>query len=186
MGHGHRPGQVEGTSREGELHDMSLPRRDLSAYLQANHVWFHVVEKRSTVHTADAAAATGLPLERVVKSLVFTADGEPVMVIVPGTCRVDQRKLRAALGAKRVHVASFADAERYSGYSPGATPPVYHPRITRVVMDQRVMQCDTVYGGGGSRNTLIEMKAADIQRLNNAVVADIAHVTEKAPSPTDG
>ncbi len=163
---------------------MSSSRRKLSAYLQANQVWFNVVSKRSTVHTAEAAAATGLPLERVVKSLVFTADSEPVMAIVPGTCRVAQRRLRAALGVKRVKVASFAEAERYSGYPPGATPPVYHTRITRVVIDQRVMQCDTVYGGGGSRNTLIEMKAADIQRLNNAVVADIAQVTERSPPST--
>jgi Cys-tRNA(Pro) deacylase len=153
---------------------MSPQRRNLTAYLQANHVWFNVVEKRSTVHTAEAAAATGLPLERVIKSLVFTADGEPVMAIVPGTCRVDQGKLRATLSVSAVQVASFAEAEQYSGYPPGATPPVYHTSITRVVMDQRVMQCDTVYGGGGSRHKLIELKSVDIQRLNNAVVADIA------------
>lgn len=152
---------------------MSTQRMNLIAYLQTNHVWFNVLEKRSTVHTAEAAAATGLPLQRVIKSLVLTADGEPVITIIPGTCRVDKDKLKATLGVRKVQIVSFAEAERYSGYPPGATPPVYHKKITKVVMDQRVMQFDTVYGGGGSRQKLIELKPVDIRRLNKALVANI-------------
>jgi len=152
---------------------MSTQRMNLIAYLQTNHVWFNVLEKRSTVHTAEAAAATGLPLQRVIKSLVLTADGEPVIIIIPGTCRVDKDKLKATLGVRKVQIVSFAEAERYSGYPPGATPPVYHKKITKVVMDQRVMQFDTVYGGGGSRQKLIELKPVDIRRLNKALVANI-------------
>jgi Cys-tRNA(Pro) deacylase len=147
---------------------------NLITYLQTNHIWFNVLEKKSTVHTAEAAAATGLPLERVIKSLVLTADGEPVIIIIPGTCMVDKDKLKATLGVRNVQIVPFAEAERYSGYPPGATPPVYHTKITKVVIDQRVMQLDTVYGGGGSRRKLIELKPSDIQRLNNALVANVA------------
>jgi Cys-tRNA(Pro)/Cys-tRNA(Cys) deacylase len=153
---------------------MSTQRMNLITYLKMNHVWFNVLEKRSTVHTAEAAAATGLPLERVIKSLVLTADGDPVITIIPGTCRLDKDKLRATLGVRKVQIVSFAEAERYSGYPPGATPPVYHKKITKVVMDQRVMEFGTVYGGGGSRQKLIELKPVDIRRLNNALVANIA------------
>ena len=132
-----------------------------------------MLEKRSTVHTAEAAAATGLPLERVTKSLVFLADDQPVLAIIPGACKVDKGKLKAVLGARNVRIVTFAEAERYSGYPPGATPPVHHKKITRIVMDQRVMAFNTVYGGGGSRRKLIELRPQDIQRLNNAIVSDI-------------
>lgn len=152
---------------------MSPRNLNLIAYLKSNNIWFNVLEKRSTVHTAEAAAATGLPLERVTKSLVFLADGQPVIAIIPGTRKVDKGKLKAALGARNVGIVSFAEAERYSGYPPGATPPIHHKKITRIVMDQRVMEFETVYGGGGSRRKLIELKPLDIQRLNNALVADI-------------
>jgi Cys-tRNA(Pro)/Cys-tRNA(Cys) deacylase len=148
---------------------------NLITYLQRNNVWFNVLEKKSTIHTAEAAAATGLPLERVIKSLVLTADSKPMIIIIPGNCRVDKDKLKATLGVRNVQIVSFAEAERYSGYPPGATPPVYHKKITRVVIDQRVMQFDTVYGGGGSRRKLIELKPIDIQRLNNALVANVAN-----------
>ena len=40
-------------------------------------------------------------------------------------------------------------------------------------MDQRVLQFDTVYGGGDSRQKLIELQPVDIRRLNNALVANI-------------
>ena len=152
---------------------MSPKKLNLIAYLKGNNIWFNILEKRSTVHTAEAATATGLPLERVTKSLVFIADGQPVIAIIPGTCKVDKGKLKAVLGSRNVQIVSFAEAERYSGYPPGATPPIHHKEITQIVMDQRVLEFKTVYGGGGSRRKLIELKPLDIQRLNNAVVADI-------------
>ncbi len=149
---------------------------NLIAYLKQKKVWFNVIEKESTVHTADAAAKVGLPLERVTKSLVFLADGSPIIAVVPGNCRVNKSKLKEALSAKDVSLVPFEQAEKYSGYPPGATPPVNHKNVKKVVIDQGVMGFETVFGGGGSRKKLIELKPEDIQRLNNAIVADIAEV----------
>lgn len=151
---------------------------NLTAYLKQNNVWHKIIEKDSTVHTADAAAATGIQLERVTKSLVFLADNSPILVIIPGNCRVDKGKLKAAINAKDVEIVSFEKVEEYSGYPPGATPPVCHRKIKKVVIDEKVMQHETVFGGGGSRTKLIELKSEDIQRLNNAVVADVAEVNK--------
>lgn len=146
---------------------------NLVAYLKANNVWFNLISKESTVHTTDAATAAGLPLERVTKSLVFLADEKPVLVIIPGDCRVDKGKLKEVLTVRNVRLVPFGEAEKYSGYPPGATPPVCHKRIKLVVIDQRVMKFKTVYGGGGSRKKLIELKPEDIQKLNKAIVADV-------------
>jgi len=146
---------------------------NLIAYLKLKDVWFRVTEKESTVHTADAAAATGIPLERVTKSLVFLADNIPVLTIIPGNCRISKSKLKEVLNVKNIEMVPFEEAEKYSGYEPGATPPVYHKNIKKVVIDEKVMQFDTVYGGGGSRKKLIELKSVDIQKLNNALVANI-------------
>jgi len=150
----------------------------LEDYLKANGVWFRLIDKQSTVHTADAAAATGLSLERVTKSLVFIADSSPVLAIIPGNCRVDISKFKSAVGAKDLKMVPFADAEKYSGYPPGATPPIFHKNIEKTVIDVRVMRHETVFGGGGSNTTLIELKPEDIQRLNNAMIADIAEVNK--------
>jgi Cys-tRNA(Pro) deacylase len=148
---------------------------DLIEYLKEKKVWFRMIEKETTVHTADAAAATGIPLERITKSLVFLDENKiPILLIIPGNCIVNKEKLKNLLGVKNVRLAPFEEAENYSGYPPGATPPVYHKNIKRVIMDEKLMVYETVFGGGGSRNKLIEMKPEDIKRLNNAIIADVA------------
>lgn len=151
---------------------------NLTGYLKKNNIWFNMIEKESTVHTADAAAATGISLERVTKSLVFLADNLPIITIIPGNCRVNKGKLKQALNAKDVEIVPFEKADKYSGYEPGGTPPVNYKNIKKVVIDQKVMQFETVFGGGGSRKKLIELKTEDIQKLNNAIVADITEVSK--------
>jgi Cys-tRNA(Pro) deacylase len=149
------------------------------AYLKENNVWYNLIEKESTVHTADAASATGMPLERITKSLVFIDDKEnPIMVIIPGNCRVNKVKLKEVLMVKDVELVSFEKAHEYSGYDPGATPPVCYKKVKKVVIDVKIMQFDTVFGGGGSRKKLIELKPEDIQKLNNAIVADVTEVNK--------
>lgn len=147
---------------------------NLIAYLKKKKIWHRILEKEDTVHTADAAAATGIPLERVTKSLVFLADKKPILVIVPGTHRVDLRKLKNALSIRKIQIVPFSQVKEYSGYLPGATPPVHHKQIMDVVIDKTVMHYETVYGGGGSRNKLIELRSQDIRQVNSAKVADIA------------
>jgi Cys-tRNA(Pro) deacylase len=154
-----------------------LNETNLVEYLKEKKVWFRIIEKETTVHTADAAAATGIPLERLTKSLVFLDENKnPTLVIVLGTCKVNSEKLKNLLGVKDIKLAPFEEAEKYSSYPPGATPPVAHEKIKRVVIDQRVMVQETVFGGGGSRNKLVEMKPEDIRKLNEALIGDVAEV----------
>lgn len=152
---------------------------NLIAYLEKNKIWHRILEKEDTVHTADAAAATGIPLERVTKSLVFLADKKPILVIIPGTHRADLKKLKNALNIHEIHIVPFTQVKEYTGYLPGATPPIHHKQIMDVVIDKTVMLHQTVYGGGGSRNKLIELRTKDIQQVNSAKVADIITNTSK-------
>ena len=148
---------------------------DLVEYLKEKKVWFRMIERETTVHTADAAAATGIPLEKIAKSLVFVDENEvPMLVIIPGNCVVNKEKLRNFLGVRNVKLAPFEEVEKYSGYPPGATPPVCHKRIKKVIMDEKIFEQEIVIGGGGSINKLIEMKSEDIKTLNNALIANIA------------
>ena len=151
-----------------------MDEKDLEDFLRREGVWFRILKKPQTIHTADASKATGIPLERITKSLVFKADGEPVVAVVPGDSRVDAAKLAKAVGAKRAELVSFGEAERLSGYPPGGTPPVHHANVTKVVFDVKLTRFETIYGGGGSRDRLLELKLEDALRLSGAVVADIS------------
>lgn len=147
---------------------------DLEGYLKKETVWHRFVDKPETIHTADAAEKAGIELKRVTKSLILLDDDKkPILAIIPGDCKLAFSKVREAVGAKKIRLVPFEDAENYSGYPPGATPMVNHRVKMEVVLDKKLTKYESIYGGGGTRTKLLEMKTADVIRLNEAIIADI-------------
>ncbi|MBS7622101.1 aminoacyl-tRNA deacylase [Candidatus Bathyarchaeota archaeon] len=152
----------------------------LEEYLQKNNVWHRFLRKSETIHTADAAEAAGIPLNRVTKNLIsITDDGEYILLIVPGDRKVDLDAAAAAVNTKTIRLVPFSKAEGISGYPPGGTPSIGHRTRLRTIMEKGLLQYDTVYCGGGSRDKLLELRVQDIIKLNVAIVADIVE-KEKA------
>ena len=148
---------------------------ELEEYLREQGVWYRFVEKAETVHTADASDATGIELHRITKNLVSkTRKGGYALIIVPGDRRVDLKAAARALGVKNVRLLPFAEAEEISGYPPGGTPSVGHKTEMSVVLDSKLLEMETLYCGGGTRDRLLELRVEDIVRLNDAVVAPIS------------
>ena len=148
---------------------------DFERHLEGNRIWHRFISKEKTIHTADAAKAAGVELHRLTKNLVSKSDrDENVLLIVPGDRKVDLRSAAEALSVRRVHLVSFAEAEKVSGYPPGATPSIGHRTPMRTVIDRSLLECETIYCGGGSRDRLVELRTKDIIRLSNAIIADIS------------
>lgn len=148
--------------------------KSLREYLEKNNIWHRIIEKEETVHTADAASATGIPLNRITKSLVcLTDDNIPIISIIPGNEKISLKKVARILGAKKVRICPFEEAHKYSGYPPGATAPVHYWNIEKVIIDEELMGYETIFSGGGSRKKLLEIKPKDVVQFNNAIVADI-------------
>ena len=147
---------------------------NLERFLQENKVWHKFIDKPETIHTADAAQKAGIDLHKVTKSLVILdQDKNPILAIIPGNCKLSFEKLKNTLNLKKVRLVPFEEAENYSGYLPGATPMVHHKVKMRVILDVKLKKFESIYGGGGTRTRLLEMKVSDIIRLNEADVADI-------------
>jgi len=147
----------------------------LKEYLDKAGIWYRFIKKKETIHTADAARAAGLELNRVTKNLVSkTEEGEPVLLIIPGDKRVRLKSAAKVLGTRRVFLVSFEEAEKISGYPPGGTPSIGHKTKMRTVIDKSLLQYETIYCGGGSRGRLLELKTEDVIRLSSAVVAEIS------------
>ena len=153
-----------------------MMKRDfLKNYLEETGIWHRFIEKKETIHTADAAKAAGLELHRVTKNLVSKTDeGEPVLLIIPGDRKVRLKSAARALDARRVSLVSFEEAEKISGYPPGGTPSIGHKTRMRTVIDKSLLQYETIYCGGGSRKRLLELRTEDVIKLNDAIVAEIS------------
>ena len=109
---------------------------------------------------ADAAAAVGCVVGQIVKSLVFVADGEPVVVLTSGANRVDVGRLASLVGASDVRNVRKADADEVraaTGYAIGGTPPFGYPRPVRVVLDEDLLAFDVVWAAAGTPDSVFAL-----------------------------
>jgi prolyl-tRNA editing enzyme YbaK/EbsC (Cys-tRNA(Pro) deacylase) len=136
---------------------------------------FQVLEFETSTRTSeDAAAAVGGTVPEIAKSLIFrAADGRPVLVIASGANRVDEKKVRALLGQK----IERADAEfvrAATGYAIGGVPPVGHATPPTVLIDCDLLRFTAVWAAGGTPNAVFRIAPADLVRITQARVADVA------------
>ncbi len=126
----------------------------------------------STRTSAEAAAAIGTTVAQIAKSLVFLADGAPLLVIASGVNRVDTKKLGALLAAK----ISRADADavrQATGFPIGGVPPVGHASPLRTVIDEDLLTFPTIWAAAGTPNAVFQTTPADLRKMTSGQVADI-------------
>jgi prolyl-tRNA editing enzyme YbaK/EbsC (Cys-tRNA(Pro) deacylase) len=123
---------------------------------------------------ADAAAAVGCDVAQIVKSLVFVADGCPVLALTSGANRVDEAALAAHLGATEVRKASADEVRAATGYAIGGTPPVGHDTPLRVVCDRDLTGYDEVWAAAGNASTVFPLAPDDLIAAADATVVDLA------------
>jgi len=134
----------------------------------------HVVNG-STMTSQDAATQLHVPLETIVKSILFTDEKHaPVLAILTGDRKADRNKLASVVGVSKVRMASPGDTKTFAGFEVGVMPPVAHRNRIVTVIDQKAMSFNKVYGGSGKAEALMEIDPHDIAKLTDAKVADIS------------
>jgi prolyl-tRNA editing enzyme YbaK/EbsC (Cys-tRNA(Pro) deacylase) len=121
----------------------------------------------------DAADAVGCRLGQIVKSLVFDADGKPVLFLVSGSNRVDGIKGAAAAGVAKLERADANTAREASGYSIGATPPLGHATELAVYMDEDLLAFDEVWAAAGRPDSVFPAAPSELARAAGAIVCDL-------------
>ena len=134
---------------------------------------------QGTKTAADAARAVGCEVAQIVKSLVFVADGEPVVALTSGANRVDPGRLAAALGAREVRRATPEEARAATGFAIGGTPPIGYPRPVRMVIDEALLGLPEVWAAAGTPDAVFRTTPAELLRVTGATPASFA---ERSPS----
>jgi Cys-tRNA(Pro) deacylase len=121
----------------------------------------------------EAARAIGTTADRITKTLVFLADGRPVLVLASGGNRVSRAKLAAAANASQVKTADADTVERMTGFPVGAIPPVGHASPLPTYIDQDLLRHDVVYAGAGAPDAMFAVQPQDLLRVTSAQVVDL-------------
>ena len=107
-----------------------MVHRNVRAVVDAGATLGLSIEPRSfpegTKTAADAAAAIGVDVGQIVKSLVFLVDGEPVMALVAGDNQLDESKLSALRDGGTVGRADADAVRAATGFPIGGVPPLGH------------------------------------------------------------
>lgn len=138
------------------------------AAAEAAGVAVEVIEYPEGTRTAaEAAVAVGCEVARIVKSLVFTVDGTPVLALVGGDARLDEARLAAAAGG----TVGRADADvvrAATGFPIGGVPPFGHATSLRTFVDEALLAHDTVWAAAGTPRHVFEVAPDELVRLSGA------------------
>jgi prolyl-tRNA editing enzyme YbaK/EbsC (Cys-tRNA(Pro) deacylase) len=114
-----------------------------------------------------------VPVGAIVKSLVFTADGEPVMVLASGDHQVDTDAVAQVLGVERVKRADADTVRAATGFAIGGVPPVAHATELRVVVDKHLASYDVLWAAAGTPHAVFPTSYDDLVRLTGGTPADV-------------
>ena len=154
-----------------------LNSKNLQAFIDTHRLEADILPMDAhTATVGDAAKALGVDADMIIKSLVFIAGDQPILVINNGPTRVDRRKLAAYLGInrKRIKFARAEQALEITGYVVGSMPPFGHREKLRTLVDAATAQLDTVYGGGGGIDAMMRLSSSELIDATHAEVADIS------------
>jgi prolyl-tRNA editing enzyme YbaK/EbsC (Cys-tRNA(Pro) deacylase) len=124
--------------------------------------------------TAESAArAVGCEIGQIVKSLVFMADGGPLLALTSGANRADPQRLAWLVGAAAVRRADPEEARAATGFAIGGTPPFGHPCPVTVLMDRDLLGYDRLWAAAGTPDAVFPIAPAELLRVTGAKVADL-------------
>lgn len=123
----------------------------------------------------EAAREVGCDVSQIVKTLVFQANGEPLLYLVAGNNRLDLDRAAQAAGVDAVEKVDAVTAKEATGFSIGATPPFGHERKIPVFMDEDLLLHDEVWAAAGRPDSVFP---ANPQVLCDAVGAVVTELKE--------
>ena len=121
----------------------------------------------------EAAQALGIVPGQIASSLVFLADGDPVLVIASGGHRVDELQLGSVLDATHVTMASPDEVRKATGFAIGGVAPVGHPKPLRTIVDIALSQYDEVWAAGGHPHYVFPTSYDELLRITAGEAAEI-------------
>jgi prolyl-tRNA editing enzyme YbaK/EbsC (Cys-tRNA(Pro) deacylase) len=122
---------------------------------------------------ATAARQLGCEVGAIANSLVFAADGEPLLVMTSGAHRVDTARVAAALGLSSIERADPKSVRAWTGQVIGGVGPVGHPTPIRTLVDNWLARYSVVWAAAGHPHTVFPTSFGELLRITGGTAADV-------------
>lgn len=122
----------------------------------------------------EAAAACGVTVGQIVKSLVFmgATSGKPYLLLVSGANRVNEKGVAVHLGEKLKRPGAEA-VRALTGYAIGGIPPFGHDTPVATYMDRDLLQYEVIWAAAGTPKAVFRTESAKLRDAAKAIVIDV-------------
>jgi prolyl-tRNA editing enzyme YbaK/EbsC (Cys-tRNA(Pro) deacylase) len=127
---------------------------------------------------AAAAEQLGCAVGAIANSLVFAADGNPLLVMTSGAHRVDTVRVAALVGAAAVSRADARSVREWTGQAIGGVGPVGHPAPLRTIVDVWLAKHDVVWAAAGHPHSVFPTSFDELVRITGGIAAEVGEVGE--------
>jgi prolyl-tRNA editing enzyme YbaK/EbsC (Cys-tRNA(Pro) deacylase) len=133
------------------------------------------------IRELDAAARTarqaadqlGCEVGAIANSLVFDADGEPLLILTSGSHRVDLGRVAADHGIGRLRRADPDFVRRHTGFPIGGVAPVGHPERLRTLVDVALDRYDRIWAAAGHPDAVFPTTFGELVKLTGGTAAEV-------------
>ncbi|NUR07843.1 MAG: YbaK/EbsC family protein [Nocardioidaceae bacterium] len=144
------------------------------AELEARGGTGRIVVLPDSVHTAAlAAAALGCEVGAIANSLLFDADGSPVLVLTSGAHRVDTAKVAASIGVPALHRATPEFVREHTGQVIGGVSPFAHPVPVPTYVDPWLRRYDEIWAAAGHPAAVFSSTFEELVTMTGATEIEV-------------
>jgi prolyl-tRNA editing enzyme YbaK/EbsC (Cys-tRNA(Pro) deacylase) len=143
-----------------------------------------VQELPADTSTAEAASrAVGAPQGSIVKSLIFMADGVPLLVLVAGDQQVDSKRLRAELGLskRQLRLARPEEVQEFTGFEVGGVPPLGHRQPLHTLIDRSLSRFEMVWAAAGNSHAVFPIHITQLVSITGGRLIDTGGADQNLP-----
>jgi Cys-tRNA(Pro) deacylase len=135
----------------------------------------HLYEYEEKGGTAVSARELGVDEHSVIKTLVMEDEHKnPLIVLMHGDRQVSAKELARTLGVKSISPCNPETATRHTGYMVGGTSPFGTRKSIPVHVERTILDLPRIYINGGKRGYLVGMNSADIAKVLETTLVNVA------------
>ncbi len=143
--------------------------------LDNNHIKFSVFEHEPVFTSVEAAKVRDdAKLKQGAKALIMLADTKPIMIVLPGSHRVNSKLFKQLFSIKDLRMATPEEVKSITGVEIGAIPPLGNLFSLPVYMDKELGYSDTIFFNPGRHDRSIKMRYTDLISVVNPTLGQFA------------
>ncbi|MDD4237313.1 MAG: YbaK/EbsC family protein [Desulfotomaculaceae bacterium] len=146
----------------------------VQSYLDQYDLGLKIIELKENTSTCElAAAALGVEVGQIAKTLVFLADGQPMLVVASGDRKISSGKLKRLLAVAKVRLADPATVLEVTGYPVGGVCPLALPRSLPILLENTLQRFEVVYAAAGTPNSALPVTMQQLEIITGGQWADL-------------